>query len=399
MTAWSERLAELTHEQAAQLSSVGLVEVLAEAASSAWRLRSNSRIGVASGPGWELRVSPKLSVPKLFFLLAYAHDPNGWKDESAYFDVSDDLVDALASGFSWHALRAIEQGLLRDYVRLEERLIGIRGRIRFADQIARSGGLPFPVEVAYDDYIEDIIENRIIKAASLALLRMPRIAARARQRLLKLKAILDEVTPLSRPREVEVPRLTRLNQRYGPALRLGVLILRAASIDTPRGRLAATAFVFDMNKVFEDFVSIALRESIARFGGELNFQWRGRLDQAGAIRIIPDLTWWVGGTCRAVADVKYKALDLTSMPNADAYQMLAYCTALSLERGFLIYAKDAGEKPATHHIRNTAAVIEVRALDVETEPELLLRQVDLLAEEIASSQVPSAARAKLVVVA
>ena len=60
MMAWSEKLAELTHEQAAQLSSLGLVDVLAEPASSAWRLRSNSRIGVASGPGWELRVSPKL---------------------------------------------------------------------------------------------------------------------------------------------------------------------------------------------------------------------------------------------------------------------------------------------------------------------------------------------------
>ena len=154
-----------------------------------------------------------------------------------------------------------------------------------------------------------------------------------------------------------------------------------------------------MNKVFEDFVSIALRESIARFGGELKLQWRGRLDQAGAIRIIPDLTWWVGGSCRAVADAKYKALDLSSMPNADAYQMLAYCTALSLERGFLIYAKDAGEKPATHHIRNAAAVIEVRTLDVEVEPELLLRQVDVLADEIASGYVLGAARAEVVALA
>ena len=130
-----------------------------------------------SGPGWELRVSPKLSVPKLFFLLAYAQDPNGWKDELADFDVNDDLVDAIASGFSWHALRAIEQGLLRDYVRLEERLIGDPRphSIRRPDRAQRRAAVS--VEVAYDDYIEDIIENRIIKSATLALLRMPRIAA------------------------------------------------------------------------------------------------------------------------------------------------------------------------------------------------------------------------------
>ena len=87
------------------------------------------------------------------------------------------------------------------------------------------------------------------------------------------------------------------------------------------------------------------------------------------------------------------------MPNADAYQMLAYCTALSLKRGFLIYAKDAGEKPATHHIRNAAAVIEVRTLDVEVEPELLLRHVDVLADEIASCYVLGAPRAEVVALA
>jgi hypothetical protein len=44
-------------------------------------------------------------------------------------------------------------------------------------------------------------------------------------------------------------------------------------------------------------------------------------------------------------------------------------------------------------------VIEVRTLDVETEPEVLLRQVDVLADEIASWYVLGAARAKVVVVA
>ncbi len=168
--------------------------------------------------------------------------------------------------------------------------------------------------------------------------------ALARRRLLKIRAVLDDVSVVARPREVVRPPMTRLNQRYEPALRLAALILRAASIDAPKGALAATAFVFDMNKVFEDFVTTALRESMVRFGGELRAQWRGRLDIERQLQIIPDLTWWVHGSCAAVADAKYKALTPSGMPNADAYQMLAYCTALTLERGFLIYAADAGEQ-------------------------------------------------------
>jgi 5-methylcytosine-specific restriction enzyme subunit McrC len=312
-------------------------------------------------------------------------DPDGWKDELAHVAAETDLLDAIANGFSWHALRAIEQGILRGYVHVDERLSTIRGRIRFGDQLATSASLPFPIELSYDDYTEDIVENQIIKTASVLLLRLPRVTPLARRRLLRLRALLDDVSLVDRPREVKGPALTRLNQRYGSALRLAELVMKAASIDAPKGQLAATAFVFDMNKVFEDFVSVALAEAIARFGGELRPQWKGRLDRERGLRIIPDLTWWVGGKCVAVADAKYKALSVAGMPNADAYQMLAYCTALSLAEGFLMYAKDSGEPERSHHVVNSPYSINVRTLDVELDPGALLRQVDALAAEIAQS--------------
>jgi 5-methylcytosine-specific restriction enzyme subunit McrC len=386
MEAWSREVVEVSHDVAAQIAELKLVDVIVHPTAGKWTLVSNSRIGVATGPAWELRVRPRLAVPKLFFLLAYARDPNGWRDDLAYLEQEpDDLLDAIASGFSWHALRALERGTLRGYVHLDERLTTIRGRLRFADQIARNASLPLPTEVSYDDYTEDVVENQILKTATVVLLRLSRLPAMARRRLLKVRAVLDDVSLVGRPREVVAPPLTRLNARYGPALRLAELILHASSIDAPKGQLAATAFIFDMNKVFEDFVSVALRESIQRFGGELRLQWSGRLDDQHLIRIIPDLTWWVQGRCQAVADAKYKALAPAGMPNADAYQMLAYCTALSLVRGFLVYAKDSGEQVGPRNVLNTNCAIEIRTLDVELEPDNLLCEVDRLADEIALS--------------
>src|SRR5262249_54706180 len=190
--------------------------------------------------------------------------------------------------------------------------------------------------------------------------RLPRLPALARKRLLKLRAVLDDVSLVDRPHEVRMPTLTRLNERYGPSLRLAELILHASSIDAPKGPLAATAFVFDMNKVFEDFVSVALRESMFRFGGELRAQWAGWLDRGHTIEIRPDITWWSGGSCLAVADAKYKSLEFRGMPNPDGYQMLAYCTALRLIRGFLLYAKDSGEENRSLRVTNSDHVIEVR---------------------------------------
>jgi 5-methylcytosine-specific restriction enzyme subunit McrC len=387
LTAWCSLECELTHAEAAQITASGLAQAAATPEPGRWKLVSDSHIGVAIGESWELRISPRLAVPQLLFLLAYSLDPKGWKDELADFEAEPDLLDAVASGFSWHALQAIGKGLLHGYVHVDERLMAVRGRIRFGDQIARSATLPLPVEVSYDDYTADIPENRILKSGTLALLRLPRVPQLARKRLLKLRELLDEVEPLERPREVKVPTFTRLNERYRPALRLAELILRAASIKATPGRIASVAYVFDMNRVFEDFVSISLREQLQSYGGEVKLQTSFTLDAADEVTLRPDVVWAAAGKPQAIIDAKYKALKLAGMPNADAYQMLAYCTALGLDQGFLVYAKDSEERVRNLTVRNSTCKIRVRTLDVEKRPEELLGQVRAIVAEIAGERV------------
>lgn len=387
LQAWSRLDCELSHEEAAAIRATGLVDVFAEPGDSSWRLVSGSRVGVAAGPTWELRVNPRLAVPQLFFLLAYALDPVGWKDEEATFAAAPRLFDAIAAGFSWHALTVVEQGPLRGYVEVEERLRTVRGRIRFGDQIARSADLPLPIEVSYDDYTADIPENRLLKAATLALLRLPRIPGLARRRLLTLRAMLDEVADLARPHEAPMPPFTRLNERYRKALRLAQLTLRASSLSAEAGPNASVAFAFDMNRVFEDFLSTALREAFLVHGGELRAQARSSLDLDGRVPIRPDVTWWVDGRVRAVIDAKHKSL---GAPAEDVYQMLAYCTALGLEQGFLVYAAGDEADLRDHSIRNADCEVRVRTVDLRQTADELLADVDALAGEVSRAALPAA---------
>ena len=145
--------------------------------------------------------------------------------------------------------------------------------------------------------------------------------------------------------------------------------------------------MFDLDKVFEDFVSTALKEALQPYGGEVRFQHPDRLDDhdPAALRLKHDITWWSAGRCLAVIDAKHKSIAHRTMPNADAYQMLAYCTALKQRQGFLVYAKDSGQQERRHVIRNSPYTINVRTLDIENEPEALLAQVDQLANELAAS--------------
>jgi 5-methylcytosine-specific restriction enzyme subunit McrC len=348
-------------------------------------VRADSRVGVLVGDGWEVRIRPRLAIPRLMFLLAYAADQRGWKDVVAPFEQESDEVAAVASGFSWHASRALERGPIRGYERRDERRDGLRGRVRFADQIARGAGLPVPLEVTYSDYTPDVLENRMLVTAASLLLRMPRVATLARRRLLHVRSGLEGVRMLRDWRGIEAPAVTRLNEHYRPAIALAALVLRHLSLATEAGGVSSTTFVFDMNQVFEDFVTAAFAESMRRHGGVVRPQVGDySLDRAGRLRLKPDIGWWSGDRCLAVLDAKYKAIDDGVLRHGDAYQMLAYCTAYGLKRGYLVYAKDTGTEATTHVVRNAETEIVVTPLDVEAEPEALLGHVAALADTVAA---------------
>jgi 5-methylcytosine-specific restriction enzyme subunit McrC len=380
--AWSKSAPlALSNEQIADIELSGLGDVMASP-EGGHTVRTNSCVGVLVTDEIELRVVPHLPIPRLMFLLGYAKDPNGWKRLVTTFDEVDDLLSAIASGFSWHATWALDRGVLRGYLHRDERETALRGRIRFGDQIAR-GGLPLPLEVSYDDFTEDVVENRMLRTAASLVLRLPRLPEQARRKLLRLRAVLAEVSELPIGRPVETPAITRLNERYAPALALAELILSSVSVGSGAGTTASTTFIFDMNKVFENFVTIALGESMRRHGGELRDQVTEKgLSQHIALK--PDLAWHRNGAWEAVLDVKYKPLYGESFPNGDAYQMLAYTLAYELDKGWLIYAREPGQQSVEHVIPSAGKTLVVTALDVAREPDHLLADVDSLADRIAS---------------
>jgi 5-methylcytosine-specific restriction enzyme subunit McrC len=72
-----------------------------------------------------------------------------------------------------------------------------------------------------------------------------------------------------------------------------------------------------------------------------------------------------------VADAKYKAEKPAGFPQADFYQLLAYCTVLGLRDGHLIYAK-GNEGAAIHEVRNSNVTIHCHSLDLKASPDEIL---------------------------
>ena len=234
----------------------------------------------------------------------------------------------------------------------------------------------------YDEFTDDILANRLVKAAAYRLGRMRLYSGKARTDLGWVAGMLDNVSLIAfPPNNVPEIKFDRLNAHYREVIALSQLILQHNAYEADRGKVRTSGFLMGMNKVFQEFVTVALREALGL--NERTFRERNicSLDEAGRVHLRPDLTWWDGSDCTFVGDAKYKRIENQQVPNADLYQLLAYVTSLGLPSGMLIYAKGEAE-PVIHEIRRSGKRLEVAALDLSGSLDEILARVGDLAERV-----------------
>lgn len=354
----------------------------------AYYLRPGSTIGALEIGDLSVSIEPKLPIGRVLYLAAYATGVD-FREERFDYLRQPTLVEALVPALTRAARRAFARGLLHGYRTEEEALQTVRGRIRVADQLRRRFGVPLPVEVRYDDFTDDVLANQLVKAAADRLSKLRIRTPRSRLGLARVAATLDNVSLVEFPaNDVPEVKFDRLNEHYREVVTLARLILRHASIETGRGAVRANGFLMDMNAVFQDFVTRALREELGL--SERTFRSDSRLppihlDAAGRIGLKPDLSWWNGPTCTFVGDAKYKRVKNERVPNADLYQLLAYATALDLPGGLLVYA--AGEADdITHRIRHAGKRLEVATIDLSGSINELHDEISRLAGRVEALQ-------------
>ena len=132
-----------------------------------YHLTPGSTVGAVELGDLPVLIRPKMGIPRLLSLACYATGLVK-PEEIRLFDFSEEdaLPDVLALALASQARRAFSRGLLHGYRTEEEALFTVRGRIWFNEQIRRRFGVPMPVEVRYDEFTEDILVNRLVKAAA-----------------------------------------------------------------------------------------------------------------------------------------------------------------------------------------------------------------------------------------
>ena len=353
-----------------------------------------SWIGAINLGTMSIVIRPKISIERVLFMISYATDPDKWTQTGFDYGEEDSICEAIIPGFVYQLKKALFRGLLQGYRKIEEATCIVRGRIRFNDQLKeRYGDFP-PVEIVYDDFTEDIEENRILKAAIEHLKRIRLRSDASKKMLLHYQHVLRLVTLVGYdPRQLPNFSFTRLNSHYTSAIHLAKLILQSASFDLIHGRVGASTFLIDMNQVFEDFVRVALREALNL--SDKSFpkgtgSYKLFLDEGKRVRLKPDLSWWEDGSCVFLGDVKYKTAQNDNATNPDLYQLLAYTVSANLPGGILIYAE--GVNPGRYIVLFSGKTLKVYHLDLSRSPEEILSDIAFIARGIIQQKRPSIAR-------
>lgn len=368
------------------LMQSGFVDARFVPGTGRWEVRALNKVGAIqvttprSALAVEVHVRPKIDVRRVVALLEWSPAGVVPRDDRVTLDRDSDLLTAMVEAFLRVTESAMRQGLVQGYRRVEESLAVIRGRIREADQMKRRFALPVPVEVSYDDFTVDTPENRLLRLATHRAGRIPGLGAHARRRIGSLAVRFGDAALVTHPALLEPWHETRLNARFHHALRLAQLIVDGTSFELRSGDVTVTGFVVNMAKVFEDVVCTFLGRALTGAAGRCRTRDTWFLDTGQEVRMRPDLVWYGDdGRPLGVVDAKYKAEKPAGFPDADLYQMLAYCTALGLAEGHLVYARGE-ERARAIRVAGSGVTLHAHTVDLDVPPQRLVEQLDALAQ-------------------
>lgn len=359
-----------------------------------WDVTPGSIVGMVRRGPHQLVVLPKIPIGNVLYLLAVGSGRDPWSaaDDATLADAPD-LTAGVASLFGRLLNQAVAGGVLRGYRIAADDLHTVRGRIDFTRQLRQHPGLNLPLSVTYNEHDADILENRLLLAATRHLQQAGGLPRRLSRELAEAGRYFTGVE-VGAYYGNDVPEVTwtLLNARYRPAVELARLILRGTSVDVDAGRTTGHALTFDMNVIFEQFLVAAIGTVLTQVEGYVKPQdatWH--LDEGRSVVLRPDLAWYrPDGTIRAVADAKYKIGRSSGPVNADVYQLLAYCTATGLSDGHLVHAA-GDEQPRRVQIVRGGPVVHTHAIDLSGRPADIAQETTKVASRIARAASPSLA--------
>lgn len=305
-----------------------------------WTLTAQGWAGfLPVSPTLALRLHPRVPLENLFRMLEVAYHLKGFHLLPGLTDCRslEEFYERLANVLARRVLARSRKGFHREYVRREEQLPALRGRI----DLSRSLRSPWQVKLdcRFEEHTADVEDNRILlwtldRIRRNAACRRPEVRQTVRTAFGRLHGLVTPQTCTAG--DCRDRSYTRLNDDYRPLHALCRFFLEHAGPTHESGDRQNLPFLVDMAGLFELYVAEWLRQNLPEPYGVVA-QERVDLGPDRRLRFLMDVVLYnrPGGTPLTVLDTKYKPVQEPS--TADVAQVVAYAEALGCQDAVLLY--------------------------------------------------------------
>jgi len=233
------------------------------------RIKATQYVGFMKIRDYTIQVIPKIfgenSEANLHFLLQLLKYTRKIKikehDLGNLSKLRDDFFEIIIYLFAKNLRELLRRDFKKTYVNREENIKFLKGKLLLKDQLKLNSADNTRYYCKYEEFTENNLMNQIFKYTADLLIGIS--SSNSNKKLLEdiLIHLCDvDYVYITLP-DFDRIHFTRLNRDYEPLVNLCKMVLENASIQFHSSKLETFVFMFDMNRLFEEFVFEFIRQN------------------------------------------------------------------------------------------------------------------------------------------
>lgn len=335
-------------------------------------IKANSWVGVIKYKNLHLEILPKLIsvnvnndnkisedersiiLKNLIFMLSYTKKLDIKTNDNAKLATEKNpFIEILIREFATSLFESLKRLTPKRYVREEENLNYLKGKIKFSENIRYNCTNQAKFYCEYDEFSENNLLNQLFLFVSTCLYNISNSSYNKKT----LKFIINYYSDISFVRfdkfKARKIKLTRNQELFKKPFKLAKMFVEQTSVDLSKNKFENITLVWDMNKLFEEFIFELIKRKIPECHASAQ-KTKRLLVRDKETRRDTKVDILVQKP-KVIIDTKYKKFtNFKEISSADIYQVTTYCLLHKYHRAILLYPQFENEEPdiKNYHLNN-----------------------------------------------
>lgn len=288
-------------------------------------------------------------LKNLIFMLSYTKKLDIKTSDTAKLSNSKNpFIEILIREYAKSLFECLKRFTPKKYVREENNLNYLKGKIKFTENIRYNSSNLAKFYCEYDEFSENNILNQLFLFVSTCLYNISNDSYNKKT----LKFIINYYSDIKLVRfnrfTAEKINLSRNQKLFKKPFNLAKMFIEKTSVDLSKNKFENITLIWDMNKLFEEFVFEIMKKNESELGWKFTAQKCKKLligDENKKRNTYVDI-FAEKDNDKIIIDTKYKIFKgIDDFSNADVFQVSTYCLLHNTNHAILLYPRYDEEKP------------------------------------------------------